>query len=79
MQLRKVDGGYMMKICEVTGLTYADMVELTAFFFFFFFAGAFAGNVLFWMLKEFLKMAETLISSLFVLLSRYISKKRRHN
>ena len=56
MQLRKVDGGYMMKLCEVTGLTYADMVELTAFFFGLSVAGAFAGNVLFWMLKEFLQI-----------------------
>lgn len=55
----------MTKLCEVTGLTYADMVELTAFFFGLSVAGAFAGNVLFWMLKEFLKMAESLIELLF--------------
>lgn len=55
----------MVKLCEVTGLAYADMVELTAFFFGLSAAGAFAGNVLFWMLKEFLEMAESLIGMLF--------------
>lgn len=68
LRLRKVNGGRMMKLCEVTGLTYADMAEIIAFFFGLNVAGVFAGNVCFWILKEFLEMAEVLINSLFSLL-----------
>lgn len=63
----------MIRLCEITGLTYADMVELTAFFFGLSAAGAFAGNVLFWMLQEFLEMAESLVGLLFKL---FVSKRK---
>lgn len=51
----------MIRLCELTGLSQADLTEITSFVLGIHIAGAFAGSVLFWTAKEILMLCEKLI------------------
>lgn len=71
----------MIRLCELTGLSQADLTEVTSFVLGIHIAGAFAGNALFWTAKEILMLCEKLIDSFFDWLDKrvmeLIRKRRR--
>lgn len=66
----------MIKLLELTGLTRADLAEITSYIFGFHIAGVFAGNVLFWAVKEFFSLSEKLIDLFFNWIFKHIRKIR---
>lgn len=67
----------MIRIFELTGLTQAELTEITSFILGIHIAGVFAGNVFFWALKEAFRLCEKLIDLFSDRLFRHI-RKRRH-
>lgn len=51
----------MISLCELTGLTQADLTEITSYILGIHIAGVFAGKVLFWTAKEIFMLGEKLI------------------
>lgn len=70
----------MIRLCELTGLTQADLTEITSFILGIHIAGIFAGNVFFWAAKEAFRLGEKLIDSFFDWLDKRVMeliRKRR--
>lgn len=67
----------MLRICEITGLTPADIVEVMGFCMGFIIASVFAGNVMTWFFKESLKLLMDLIFFVSGHVRQYLVKKRR--
>lgn len=55
----------MIRLLELTGLTRADLTDVTSYILGIHIAGVFAGNVFFWAAKEVFRLCEKLIDSFF--------------
>ena len=65
----------MIRLCELTGLSQADLTEITSFVMGIHIAGVFAGNVFFWAAKEAFRLCEKLTDLFFDRLFKYIRKR----
>ena len=65
----------MIRIFELTGLTQAELTEITSFILGIHIAGVFAGNVFFWAAKEAFRLCEKLTDLFFDRLFKYIRKR----
>ena len=65
----------MIRLCELTGLSQADLTEITSFVMGIHIAGVFAGNVFFWAAKEAIRLCEKLTDLFFDRLFKYIRKR----
>lgn len=66
----------MIRLCELMGLSQADLTDVMSFVLGIHIAGVFAGNVLFWAVKEFFSLSEKLIDSFFNWIFKCIRKIR---
>ncbi len=67
----------MLRLSEMTGLTATDLGEILGLITGFIIFAVFAGNVLSWVLKEFIDLIVTLIELLFDLIKKHIVDKRK--
>lgn len=65
----------MLRFCELTGLTVADLREITAFVIAVIVASVFVGNIFSWILQEAYEMVCELISHGCDLIEKHIRKK----
>lgn len=65
----------MLRLCELTGLSYADIAEISGFISGLVIAATFAGNMAVWFFKESISFLAGLVSILFDLVRRYIEKR----
>lgn len=65
----------MLRFCELTGLTVADIGEITGFIIAIIVAGVFAGNIVSWFVTEIMDMVFDWIRSLSGLVMQHIEKK----
>ena len=65
----------MIRLCELTGLSQADLTEITSFVMGIHIAGVFAGNVFFWAAKEAFRLCEKLTDLFFDRLFKYIRNR----
>lgn len=71
----------MIRLCELTGLTQVDLIEIISFVLGIHIVGVFAGSVFFWAAKEACGLCEKLIDSFFDWLYKRVMeliRKRRH-
>ena len=66
----------MLKLCELTGLSPADVMEISGYITGFFIASVFVGNMVTWIFKETLALLVGLVCTLSNIVRRYIEKKR---
>lgn len=64
----------MLRLCELAGLTVADLSEIIAFVIGVIVASVFVGNIFSWILKESFEMVCELISHGFDLIEKHIRK-----
>lgn len=66
----------MLRLCELTGLTVADMGEITGFFIAGVTVGVFIAIILSWTLKIVFELAAELIDFIAGCICKYIRKKK---
>lgn len=64
----------MIRLLDLTGLTQADLTDVISYVLGIHIAGVFAGNVLFWAVKESFRLCEKLIDSVIDWIFKHIRK-----